>query len=695
MVALAMQVGFCSDSRTPLEGGRMFGFPPHRSNLVPATLLAWVLVTPALGGPGGDGWPTPGGVIDPVTVTSVASVDGVRPGDELRVAALLNFAGPEWHVNSSVPLEEWLIPTELFLDEDHPFGEFEIAYPPGHEVELAISDVPMSVYEGTVPIGVAVRVPDSATEFVTVSGVVSYQACNDQNCLAPTDKPFSIRVPVIAEGTAVCGLHEDIFSGAAADGSIVTPGIADGDIGESIGFRERLQAMLANNFGNPIVALLLTFLAGLLSAATPCVYPMIPITARILMGRGGDNPALGRLHAFMYFVGIILIYAILGLIAASTGGGFNALMQLPLIILSFAVLFFILGLSMLGMFEIQLPHSFTSKVDDSTSNKSGVAGTMLMGVGAGLVVSPCVGPVVIFILTQIAAQIAAVEAAGGGAVSRGGQIAYGSYLMAGYGAGLGIPFLLVGLFSARSMAKPGPWMTLVRAGLGVVILYFAYDYFHKAMSTAGVDRGLATAVLTGVILVFLAVLGGVFRAPKESHDSWPAIKHASTIVMLVVGCFFLWTGLSRSGVVGGPVEYAPVGSVGTEVAAIEDSHGLTWHRDFEAAKEEAAATGRAMFVDFYANWCANCKVFSKQAAKAGPLRSALEDAVRLKVYDTDPIFEELKQDPRFPELKREALPFFVIFDARGEFRWKGSDYRAHRTFIRELELATNALESEA
>jgi thiol:disulfide interchange protein DsbD len=418
---------------------------------------------------------------------------------------------------------------------------------------------------------------------------------------------------------------------------------------------------------------------------------MIPITARILLGRGGDNAALGRLHAGMYFVGIILVYALLGLVASATGGGFNEIMRVPAVILSFAVFFALLGLSMLGLFEIQVPSGVATTIDGATSRRAGPLGTMLMGLGAGLVVSPCVGPVVFAILAQIANQIAAVEAAGGGAFSRGGQLAYGGLLMGAYGAGLGIPFLAVGLFSTRAMvAKPGRWMTLVRVALGVVILYFAFDYFHKALATAGVERPIANAILGGVVLTFLSVLWGVFRPHVEPgpHAGWHRVKHAATLLMLVVGIFYLWTGLTRSGLVadGVSVSPAPVELARGDARAIEDSHGLTWHRDFGTAEALARTESLPIFVDFYAHWCANCKVFAANAAKEGPLRTALERVVRAKVYDTDPVFREFRDDPRFAELKR-GLPFFLLLSSDGEFLWKGTDYRAERTFVREIEAA--------
>jgi thiol:disulfide interchange protein DsbD len=167
----------------------------------------------------------------------------------------------------------------------------------------------------------------------------------------------------------------------------------------------------------------------------------------------------------------------------------------------------------------------------------------------------------------------------------------------------------------------------------------------------------------------------------------------------VVGVFFLWTGLSRSGLVAGQA-FSSSGMAGSAALALDSepgfevTKGLRWHRDFAAARETADETGLPIFVDFYAHWCANCKVFSKQAAEAGPLRDALESVVLAKIYDTDAVFEEFRSDPRYPELK-VGLPFFVILSSDGEFVWKGTDYRDHETFIRELERARSLSSGQA
>ncbi len=691
-----------------------------------ALAAALVLTTPSLAGPG-DGWDGGLGALAtaPVTVTTQAAANAVREGGTVDVAAILTMSDG-WHVNSNRPLEEWLIPTEVWLDDSTYVDVIDVAWPEAHEIDLEFSEVPMSVFEEQAVIGIRLRVRDlAAGETLRLEGGVGYQACNDQTCAAPQEEAFVFVLPVVTGSASIDALAPDLFAslGLADPGA---PGGADDvdgastDDGSSVGadtgtghgasatpgdvvpsdearpgvvsrVKEWLNASLASNFGNPVVAALLILVLGLMSAATPCVYPMIPITVRILMGRGGGNAALGRTHAFLYFLGIILIYAVMGFVAGATGGGFNRFMQIPVVILAFAILFALLGLSMFGLFEIQIPASVASKVDSSMSSRSGLFGTVLMGAGAGLVVSPCVGPVVVFILTQIAAQIAAAQAAGGGAVGTSGPLLYGSYLMAAYGAGLGVPFLVVGLFSARSMAKPGSWMTYVRIALGVIILYFAYDYFKKAMGTWGVDVALAKSMVLGIVLIFLAVMWGAFRTRIEDgpHAGWHKVRLATTIIMLIVGVFCLWTSLSRSGLIaGGPIATsAPHTEVAESAPGTEDSHGLVWYRDFELAMSDARASNLPVFVDFYANWCANCKVFSKQAAEEGPLRAALESVVIAKVYDTDDVYDRLSADPDFAELKRDFLPFFAILSSDGELLWKGSDYKAHDVFIRELERA--------
>jgi thiol:disulfide interchange protein DsbD len=114
---------------------------------------------------------------------------------------------------------------------------------------------------------------------------------------------------------------------------------------------------------------------------------------------------------------------------------------------------------------------------------------------------------------------------------------------------------------------------------------------------------------------------------------------------------------------------------GTNTAStlIEHEGQLSWNLRKEAAYKAAKAEGKKVFIDFYAHWCANCKAFKENTKNNPAFQATLNNAVLLKIYDTDPQFEAYKNDSRFPELK-VGLPFFVITDADGNLLYKTNDY---------------------
>jgi thiol:disulfide interchange protein DsbD len=170
-------------------------------------------------------------------------------------------------------------------------------------------------------------------------------------------------------------------------------------------------------------------------------------------------------------VGLIFFYTLLGAFAASTGTALSAIMTNPWVNLGFAVLFAYLGLSMLGLYEFQFLTTLTAKLDTASSQRSGFSGTFFMGLTAGLVVSPCVGPVVGAILLNISGNAAAGGPPGGGIPTS--VLGRGIVMMTAFGTGIGLPFLVVGLLSNR-LPQSGKWLPKVKFLLGLPILYFAY-----------------------------------------------------------------------------------------------------------------------------------------------------------------------------------------------------------------------------
>lgn len=457
-------------------------------------------------------------------------------------------------------------------------------------------------------------------------------------------------------------------------------------------FRERLADLFRQSTNNLFFAIALVFVAGLVASATPCVYPILPITSAILMARGGGSKQSGYIHAFAYFVGLIFFYTLLGVFAVTTGTALSAVMTNPWVNLGFAVLFVYLGLSMLGLYEFQFMPALTAKLDSASSQRSGLSGTFWMGTTAGLVVSPCVGPVVGAILLDITGQAAAVSAA---ETSLSNQVVVrGIALMTSFGAGLGVPFLVVGLLSNR-LPQSGAWLSKVKFLLGLPILYFAYTYYIKSLETLGVPANIAHAMLVGVVAIVLAVFIGAFHAMGENPPQHLQLRRACGIILLVVGIHFLYNGLGSSGILINRLSSAPVAAAPSPLVDEVETHGnLRWLRNISTARQLARAESKPLFVDFYATWCANCKAFNSLAIKHKELNQALQQAVLIKIYDTDPDFKLFQQDQRLPELRgvggQPFLPLFAIYSSEGEFLWKGQDYKAAHTMIAQLERAKHA-----
>lgn len=389
------------------------------------------------------------------------------------------------------------------------------------------------------------------------------------------------------------------------------------------------------------------FLGGLLASLMPCVYPLYPITATIVKGRAAPGGARWP-HPLAYFGGLTSVYGLFGLIAGATGGAFNAVLRLPAVNVGIAIIFLLLALATCGLMHLRFFGG--GQVGDKTP---GLPGTFLMGMGAGLLSSSCVGPFVVGILIGIASGTQGGLPLGDTLLAAGKMLAFG--------LGLGFTFLVIGVFGAR-LPKAGPWMMRVQWVLGALILWFAYVYLEKGLSGFGLGLDAVRLVFAGALLLLFAA----YRL--QSSDSLPALRTERALLALaaVVSVLALARGILP----------APAAASSAQSAAgprTEQKGPHTWFLEKETALAAAKAQGKPVFVDFYGSWCANCKAFDEMTQANGELSKALSQAVLLKVRDTDPQFKMWQTDPRFPELK-VGLPFFVIMDAEGNLIYKTSDY---------------------
>jgi cytochrome c-type biogenesis protein len=216
---------------------------------------------------------------------------------------------------------------------------------------------------------------------------------------------------------------------------------------------------------NPALAFALIFLAGVGVSFTPCVYPVIPITLGYIGARSVGSRWKGFTLSLVYVLGMALTYAVLGVFAALTGRLFGQIGSSPWTYLFVAVVCLVLGLSMLGVFE--LPQiSLAGKTPALFHGKKGYVGAFLVGVVSGLIAGPCTAPVLATVLVYVGSRQ---------------NVLYGFSLLFTFGYGVGFLMILLGTFTGHfsSLPKSGVWLDRVKKSFGVLLIVTAAALFLK------------------------------------------------------------------------------------------------------------------------------------------------------------------------------------------------------------------------
>lgn len=510
-----------------------------------------------------------------------------------------------------------------------------------------------------------------------VGVAVEYQLCNDVShvCFRPQHTQAELPLP-------------------AASSSGVTKAAVNNVDEESQSFTDKLLSLFKNNKDNTFIMFGLMLIAGLLSVATPCVYPMLPITSIFIVNRANGDKDKEKQHAGAYMVGMIGTYVMLGLLAGMTGGAFNTFMQSATVNLVFAVFFAFFAIALLGFYELSFMQNEVHGLDQKTTRVNGLGGTWLMGTVAGLVISPCVGPIVFALLLQVADKIAEkadVLASLNQSMDFWDKFAVasqGGFMMGGFGLGVALPFFIISVVKFKKLPKAGYWMNKIKYGFGFAILYFAYVYFAKGMGVLGVDPSVTASLAIGMVAIWIAVVHCNVLSLLPS-DAMPNEKmhHYCGVITLLIGGWLMASGMGHLPFMAGAQAGAlasngsqSLASVGAE-KVIHEEAGISWYRNFAEAQKVAQKTGKPIFIDFYASWCANCTAFKEEAASNESLNQALrEKAIAVKLIDKEPDFEKFRIDPAHRPLK-VGLPYFAILTPDGKVTWSGTDYKATEKMV--------------
>ena len=216
----------------------------------------------------------------------------------------------------------------------------------------------------------------------------------------------------------------------------------------------------------PLAAVPILFAAGLATSLTPCVYPMIPITAGILGGAGASGISRRRTAVITvaYVGGLALVYALLGLLAGLTGSLFGAIASSPWAYFLTGNLLLVLGLALLDVFTVNAPERAAAWAGRLGAASPGAA--FVMGAASGLVAAPCGAPAFAAVLTFVAST---------------GSATLGFIYLFVFSLGLTALLVAVGLSSGLLAALPaaGRWTVWVKRGGGVLLLLMAEYYFVR------------------------------------------------------------------------------------------------------------------------------------------------------------------------------------------------------------------------
>ena len=325
---------------------------------------------------------------------------------------------------------------------------------------------------------------------------LTYQACTDTYCLFPesilVEAPFEFTGPVKESMTSFLNLN----------------------------FEQVVAESLWLTFA-------FVFLFGLLTSFTPCIFPMIPITLAIL-----GKEAHTRTHkanfliSLVYVLGIATTYSLLGVLAATSGNLFGSFMSHPIVLGTMCFVFLLMAISLFGGFEFDIQSTGLQNYLNRLK-LHGYPAAFVSGLIAGIVASPCVGPVLVGVLTFIA---------------KTQDLWLGFWLMFVYALGMGILFILLGTFSQASklLPKSGPWMNGVKHFLGLMMLGVFFYYLDLLVPSRVWDFSL------GLGIVIFASLMGAFRRPHPDHHysrTWQYMRKGILQSLIVIGSTFMVLGI--------------------------------------------------------------------------------------------------------------------------------------------------------
>lgn len=457
-------------------------------------------------------------------------------------------------------------------------------------------------YEGSVRVLARFRSTGKEGDPIIISGELGFAGCTDEICY-PTGK-----VLIKLDLTTIAALPREEAAPTEEEQQTEAAALAA---------KEEAEKPVPEKKRGAIWLILMAFAAGVGVSLTPCVYPMIPVTAAIIGGARQKGKLAALLSSLVYVLGLSITYSILGLLVASGGAKVRAALASPWVLVPIAGLFVLLALSMFEIISIQFQPKSVTKLQSVLSGKGHTLAIFALGIVSGLVVGPCVTAPLAGILVIVAKEASKL---------------LGFFMLFALGWGMGLILIVAGTFTS-ALPKAGEWMVWVKKLLGFVLLWAAAYFLSSVIGST------AYRMATAVVLVAAAVfLGGFDTLTKESGFA-DRMKRFMGLLAVLVALYLVVGGLTKS------QRPAPVS---------------VFRQGSYEEVENAMASGQPVVLDFYTERCSACKRLDDETFSDSRVAKALEGFRALKVD----AYKETQLEERF-EVWRVGVPTVVFIGSDG------------------------------
>ena len=558
-------------------------------------------------------------------------------------------------------------------------------------------DMMLRFYSGQVSFRQTLRITDPKA--FAFSGAIRYMVCNDEQCLPPTNWDFTIALKELGKVAAAAPTAEqpEEKTEASAQAEAAQPLTADSaqQAADSAAVAPAEPSDAASALWTPVISelkaygdralsgadsgLLMLFFAGfvggLVALVTPCVWPMIPMTVSFFLKRSKDRKK-GIRDAAIYGLAIIVIYLALGLSVSALFGAdaLNNLATNAYFNIFFFLLLVVFAASFFGAFEIVLPASWTTKMDQKADSATGLVSIFFMAFTLALVSFSCTGPIIGTLLVQAATSSSGFLAPAVG--------------MFGFALALALPFTLFAIFPGllQSMPKSGGWMNSVKVVLAFIELALALKFLSIADLAYGwhiLDREVFLSLWIVIFILLGLYLLGKLRFPHDSPQEKTPIPALFLAIVSLSFAVYMMPGL-----IGAPLRaisaFAP--PLKTQDLNLYKNEVHAQFDDYETGMAYARQVGKPVIIDFSGYGCVNCRKMEASVWIDAEVKKLLEEdyvLITLMVDDKKPLAEPMVVQEDGHEVKlrtigdkwsylqrvkfgANAQPFYVLLDHQGK-----------------------------